>query len=406
MFLHLYEVEILEFQEEFDESSPENDASLWKLLKSFFGNLLERVKKLQLIFLPKISEELAKKQNFSIVIPGTYSVVKTVPKLVQIDPKLHVIRTQQHPRSVFMLDSKGRNIKFLLKGNEDLRVDQRIMQFFDLIDSIFRKENLCIVKYSIVPLTRYSGLISWVSGSDTLHQLICDQRTSSGRSQSLEPELLDPHCGNIFNSLNSLQKIESFNAISSKCSAFEIRDLFYLRSPNTASWNFQTHNFSTSTALMSMVGYLIGLGDRHPGNIMIQQDTGVVVHIDFSDSFEVTVFRQKFPEFVPFRLTRMIQNALNNKFQSTCEKIMSILRQRKFHFFVHEPVEVFTNGNHPTIIMERLHQKLNGTDDLFFDLPEGPEMELDVETQVSQLISVASSPEKYVNHYQGWICFW
>jgi FKBP12-rapamycin complex-associated protein len=46
---------------------------------------------------------------------------------------------------------------------------------------------------------------------------------------------------------------------------------------------------------MSVVGYLIGLGDRHPFNIMIQRDTAKVVHIDFGDCFEVNKMRKVFP---------------------------------------------------------------------------------------------------------------
>lgn len=34
-----------------------------------------------------------------------------------------------------------------------------------------------------------------------------------------------------------------------------------------------------------MVGYLLGLGDRHPSNIMLQRFTGKIVHIDFGDCF-------------------------------------------------------------------------------------------------------------------------
>jgi FKBP12-rapamycin complex-associated protein len=46
---------------------------------------------------------------------------------------------------------------------------------------------------------------------------------------------------------------------------------------------------------MSVVGYILGLGDRHPSNIMLQRDTGKIVHIDFGDCFEVAVLREKFP---------------------------------------------------------------------------------------------------------------
>lgn len=55
-----------------------------------------------------------------------------------------------------------------------------------------------------------------------------------------------------------------------------------------------------------MVGFVIGLGDRHPHNIMIQRNTGKVVHIDFGDCFDVNKDRLEFPEKVPFRLTRML----------------------------------------------------------------------------------------------------
>lgn len=38
---------------------------------------------------------------------------------------------------------------------------------------------------------------------------------------------------------------------------------------------------------MSMVGYVLGLGDRHPSNLMIHRTSGKVIHIDFGDCFEV-----------------------------------------------------------------------------------------------------------------------
>lgn len=35
----------------------------------------------------------------------------------------------------------------------------------------------------------------------------------------------------------------------------------------------------------------VGLGDRHPNNLMLQRVTGKVVHIDFGDCFEVRTGR-------------------------------------------------------------------------------------------------------------------
>ena len=74
---------------------------------------------------------------------------------------------------------------------------------------------------------------------------------------------------------------------------------------------------------MSMVGYILGLGDRHPSNLMLDRYTGKILHIDFGDCFEVAMHRDKFPEKIPFRLTRMLVNAMEvsgieGNYRSTC----------------------------------------------------------------------------------------
>lgn len=49
---------------------------------------------------------------------------------------------------------------------------------------------------------------------------------------------------------------------------------------------FAHQSYARSTAVMSMVGYIIGLGDRHLDNVLIDMTTGEVVHIDYNVCFE------------------------------------------------------------------------------------------------------------------------
>ncbi len=73
-------------------------------------------------------------------------------------------------------------------------------------------------------------------------------------------------------------------------------------------------------------------GFRHLNNLLMNGKNGQIVHIDFGDCFEVEMKRDKFPEKVPFRLTRMLVKALGiteieGMFRITCERIMSLLRK-------------------------------------------------------------------------------
>jgi PI-3-kinase-related kinase SMG-1 len=57
---------------------------------------------------------------------------------------------------------------------------------------------------------------------------------------------------------------------------------------------------------MSIVGYILGLGDRHLDNILVDFSSGDIVHIDYNVCFDKGL-RLKIPEIVPFRLTHTIQ---------------------------------------------------------------------------------------------------
>jgi hypothetical protein len=58
--------------------------------------------------------------------------------------------------------------------------------------------------------------------------------------------------------------------------------------------------FARSVAVWSMLGHVIGLGDRHGDNILLDTTNGECVHVDFDCLFDKGLTLPT-PEVVPFR---------------------------------------------------------------------------------------------------------
>lgn len=89
-------------------------------------------------------------------------------------------------------------------------------------------------------------------------------------------------------------------------------------------------NYTKSVASNSMVGFIFGIGDRHPFNILLDDSTGELIHIDLGVAFNAGELL-RFPEVVPFRLTRDIIDGMglcgvNGPFMNNATKMLDILR--------------------------------------------------------------------------------
>lgn len=108
---------------------------------------------------------------------------------------------------------------------------------------------------------------------------------------------------------------------------------FYEKFKNPGKWFERRLAYTTSAAVSSIVGYILGIGDRHVQNILIDCNTAEVIHIDFGIAFEQgKILPHK--ELVPFRLTRDITAPMGvcgveGIFRRTCEKTLGILRQNE-----------------------------------------------------------------------------
>ena len=98
-----------------------------------------------------------------------------------------------------------------------------------------------------------------------------------------------------------------------------------------ATWWSVSQTYARSTAVMSIIGYVIGLGDRHLDNVLVALDTGEVAHIDYNVCFDKGA-ALRVPERVPFRMTQNLEQALGvtgveGLFRLSCEQVMRTLRQ-------------------------------------------------------------------------------
>ena len=66
------------------------------------------------------------------------------------------------------------------------------------------------------------------------------------------------------------------------------------------------NQFIMSYAVACACQYILGIGDRHLGNSMIETKTGISVAIDFGMAFGHSTINLAVPELVPIRLTRQI----------------------------------------------------------------------------------------------------
>jgi len=250
-----------------------------------------------------------------------------------------VLDTAQRPRKLTILGTDGNSYTFLLKGKEDLRQDERVMQLFGLMNRLLtasnetNKRDLEIRTYAVIPLAPNCGMIGWVSFTDTIQSLIQNYRESQQLIFGIENEFVFEESAN-YDELPMYNKLEIFEHVLHITKGNDLRDLFWLKSWNADIWLKKRCEYMRSLAVMSMVGYILGLGDRHPCNLMIHRYTGKVVHIDFGDCFEVAMLRDKLPEKVPFRLTRMLINAMEisgfeGNFRITCEAVVHLLREHK-----------------------------------------------------------------------------
>ncbi|CAM1502943.1 Fc.00g077190.m01.CDS01 [Cosmosporella sp. VM-42] len=261
-----------------------------------------------------------------------------VPIISRLDSTMSIASGVSAPKIITALGSDGVRYKQLVKGgHDDLRQDAIMEQVFSAVSSLLKlhrttqQRNLGIRTYKVLPLTASSGLIEFVPNTIPLHEFLMP-----AHERYYPRDLKGSQCRKeIFGVQNRTveTRISTYRKVTEKFHPV-MRYFFMENFVDPDEWFVKRLAYTRSTAAISMLGHVLGLGDRHGHNILLDTKTGEVVHIDLGVAFEAGRILPV-PELVPFRLTRDIVDGMGitkteGVFRRCCEFTLDALREEQY----------------------------------------------------------------------------
>ena len=373
------------------------DFQQYKIAMPIAENMIPRLPK---VGSTKGSDDL---KNFSVYNPNPVYIAK-------IYPQAQVMMSKEKPKKIGLIGTDGKVYFFLLKWDQlgDLRKEARFIEYANLVNKILEqdfewvKRNLKLSTFCIMPLTKNIGLIEWIDETLTLKGIVSDY----WKKDAIKSEMSD-----IKKEANESKLGDNHSWIWEKVKSFSppvLNDWFLDRFPVPKSFFDSRMRFIRGWAAWSIVGYIIGLGDRHGDNILIHLSSGNVIHVDFDWIFEKGT-KLKVPERVPFRLTKNIMDAFGifkekGPFVKSWEVILKALRDNAknvegyLNSFIHDPLIESRNNIKINIkqAIEQVKKKLSGQIDKKFGSAT-------IQEQVEKIILQALNDEYHRLMYIGWM---
>lgn len=258
-----------------------------------------------------------------------------IPFFSKFDPMISIAGGVSAPKIVTMIASDGSRHKMLLKGgNDDLRQDAIMEQVFEQVSNLLkdhratRQRNLGIRTYKVIPLNTNAGIIEFVKDTIPLHDYLLPAHVryfpKDFKPTRCRKEIADAQSKPLD------QRIRAYRTVVANFHPV-MRFFFMEHFPDPDDWFYKRLNYSRSTAAVSILGHVLGLGDRHGHNILLDENSGEVVHIDLGVAFEAGRVLPV-PEVVPFRLTRDLVDGMGltgveGVFRRCCNFTLEALRR-------------------------------------------------------------------------------
>ncbi|KAF4145831.1 FATC domain-containing protein [Phytophthora infestans] len=397
----------------------------------------------------------------STIAPQADLDYSNVARMHSFEPQFSITDSGIHrPKIIYCYGSDGKRYKQLVKGQDDTRQDLVIEQVFETMNQFLSEEKatrtrkLRLRTYRVVPLSPIAGVLEWVENTIPWGSYLVNRTSKrlSAHERYHPHELKHSECRHFLK--NAPDKLAAYMEIQKNFTPV-FHHFFLENFPDAAVWYRRRLAYVQSAAVTSIVGYILGIGDRHSQNILIHEETGELVHIDFGVVFDQGMALYT-PETVPFRLTRdmvdgMGVSGVDGVFSRCCEVTLQLLRKKSasvvtiLEVFVHDPLYRWTlsplkalriqggeqgskamhsrsssrnsssNGTISTSdgqLEEDMHAEPGGTDAAAralirvkqklegYEDPNGSA--LSIEGQVKQLMSVAQDPHNLCKLFPGW----
>ncbi|GBG33462.1 Serine/threonine-protein kinase ATR [Hondaea fermentalgiana] len=378
------------------------------------------------------------------------------PMMFQLHEIADIMSSKAAPKKIKVYGHNKESYNFLCKNEErgDLRKDARMMEFNTVVNRLFqrdpqaRRRKLQLRTYAVVCLNESCGLLEWVENTTALrHTIQCVYKEEGIQSSlhvtwkegRLDQERLQ-RCKD-----DPETKVRKWEEIRKRFPPL-LHRWFINHFSGPEAWLSARSQFTRSCSAWSMIGHIVGLGDRHAENVLINTRTGECVHVDFDCLFDKGLTLQ-IPEVVPFRLTPQMVDGMDlggaeGGFRTNAEVCLHVMRTHKpmlmsvLESFVVDPlvewkrVKQTQGGNNlpaasgsnevdqgkraaqdkinaiserlDGIVRERkadLGRPDRSSDQVFELLP------MSVQSQVHRLIREATDPLKLLSMYSGWAAF-
>ncbi|KAF7722872.1 serine/threonine-protein kinase M1 [Apophysomyces ossiformis] len=340
-----------------------------------------------------------------------------LPTIQGFGPTIEVMRSLQQPKKIAVIGNDGRRYNFLCKTNDDLRKDARVMDFSYMINTFLKKDpesrqrQLYIRTYAVIPLGEQWGLIEWVNNLNPLKSIVAEEWQKLGiqikSMYSTVKQLLEGKTDSEKERIFANQVLPSCPSVFYKW--------FLENFPEPTQWFAARNRYTKTLAVMSIVGHILGLGDRHTENILFDSITGDCVHVDVNMLFDKGL-ALAVPEKVPFRLTKNLVGAMGimqqeGAFRKSCEATLQVLRNNKqqlcsvFETLVNDPIIEWQRKAHAMARKESTDvqaEMYSAARRQMTKIEEKIDNGRSIEESVAHLINEATSAKNLSVMFMGW----